>query len=197
MICEKILGTLDTLDVAGKRIEYVEIEWDEAFKRIHRKVTDGGQEIGIRMEDDSVLTRGLTQDTVIYMDDALVIAVSTPPCRVVRATVGDAHMIPKVCYEIGNRHAQLFAGEEDNVFLTPYNEPMIKMLSKIASVEAEDVTVKLDFTKRISSGAPGHSHGEEHHHHHSHEEEHHHHHSHEEEHHHHCHDEEHHHHHHE
>ena len=47
MICETIEGRLETLDTSGKKVEFVEIPWDEAFKRIHRKFTDAGREWGI------------------------------------------------------------------------------------------------------------------------------------------------------
>ena len=82
MLCEQIYGKLSETDTAGKTVEYVDMEWHEAFKKIHRKTTDKGREIGIRM-DDSVLSRGLLQDDVIYVDDELVIAVNTPPCEVI------------------------------------------------------------------------------------------------------------------
>ena len=109
MLCEQIYGKLSEADTAGKTVEYVDMEWHEAFKKIHRKTTDKGREIGIRM-DDSVLSRGLLQDDVIYVDDELVIAVNTPPCEVIEISFekGYAFMAAKVCYEIGNRHAPLF-----------------------------------------------------------------------------------------
>ena len=49
MVCEKILGKLNSFDVAGKTVDYVDIDWDDAFKKIHRKTTAQGREIGIRM----------------------------------------------------------------------------------------------------------------------------------------------------
>ncbi|HIS81762.1 MAG TPA: urease accessory protein UreE [Candidatus Scatomonas merdavium] len=159
MICEKILGMLDELDVAGKTVEYVEIEWHEAFKKIHKKTTDTGREVGIRM-DDSVLTEGLYDGKVIYMDDGLVIAVHTPPCEVIRVTVKPDHrfMAAKVCYEIGNRHAPLFYGEDEYTFITPYNEPMLQMLSGLHGVEAEKEMRKLAFDKRVSASVHNHHH---------------------------------------
>ncbi len=159
MICEKILGMLDELDVAGKTVEYVEIEWHEAFKKIHKKTTDTGREVGIRM-DDSVLTEGLYEGKVIYMDDGLVIAVHTPPCEVIRVTVKPDHrfMAAKVCYEIGNRHAPLFYGEDEYTFITPYNEPMLQMLSGLHGVEAEKEMRKLAFDKRVSASVHNHHH---------------------------------------
>ena len=79
MVCEKVLGKLSTFNVNGKTVDYVDIDWDDAFKKIHRKITAQGREIGIRM-DDSVLTHGLTEGDVLYADDQLIVAVHTPLC---------------------------------------------------------------------------------------------------------------------
>ena len=43
MICEKILGTVDTLDLKGKKLEYVDIEWHEAFKKDSQEENRDGQ----------------------------------------------------------------------------------------------------------------------------------------------------------
>ena len=109
MLCEQVLGKLHDFDTTGKTIEYVDIEWHEAFKKIHKKTTDKGTEVGIRM-DDSILARGLYQDDVIYADDEKLVVVNTPPCEVIRVSLTPGHekMSAKVCYEIGNRHAPLF-----------------------------------------------------------------------------------------
>mgnify|MGYP002681838788 CR=1 FL=1 len=148
MLCEKILGKLKDFDLTGKTVEYVDIEWHEAFKRIHRKTTDSGREVGIRL-DDSVLTRGLFQGDVIYADDEKLVVVNTPPCE---------KYVAKVCYEIGNRHAPLFWGDQENTFITIYNEPMMVMLEKLHGVKAEKKTVKLDFDRRISAAIHNHHH---------------------------------------
>ncbi|MCI7814319.1 MAG: urease accessory protein UreE [Lachnospiraceae bacterium] len=159
MICEKILGKLQEFDSSGKEIEYVDIEWHEAFKKIHKKMTDHAREIGIRM-DDSVLKRGLFQDDVIYQDNHLLIVVNTPPCEVIEISMAPGHekMIPKVCYEIGNRHAPLFFGDEENTFVTIYNEPMMQMLVGIHGVKAEKKMRKLEFDRRISASIHNHHH---------------------------------------
>ena len=158
MLCEKILGKLEEMDVKGRRVEYVEIEWHEAFKKIHRKTSDQGTDVGIRM-DDSVLTRGLFQGEVIYADEEVVVAVSTPPCEVIEISLTPGHdmMAAKVCYEIGNRHAPLFWGE-NGTYITIYDEPMMAMVSKIHGVRAEKKLMKLDFDKRISAAIHNHHH---------------------------------------
>ena len=65
MLCEQVSGKLHDFDTTGKTLEFVDIEWHEAFKKIHKKTTDKGTEVGIRM-DDSVLARGLYQDCLLY-----------------------------------------------------------------------------------------------------------------------------------
>ena len=122
MICEKILGKLTDGEFSGKKVDYVDIHWDEAFKKLHRKTSQGGTELGIRL-DDSVLTRGLNQDDVLAVEGDTVYAVNIPPCEVIVVTVDEhhPHMVAKVCYEIGNRHAPLFWGAKEGTFITPYN----------------------------------------------------------------------------
>ena len=158
MICEKILGKLNQMDCSGKTVEYVDIEWHEAFSRIHRKITDCQTEVGIRL-DDTVLTRGLVQDDVIYQDETRIIAVHTPPCEIIQITFekGWEHMAPKVCYEIGNRHAPLFWGPNHS-FVTIYNEPMYQMLKKIHGVIPHRTMGQLDFDRRISASVHNHHH---------------------------------------
>lgn len=158
MLCEQVLGKLEDLDVSGKTVEYVDIEWHEAFKKIHKKITDQGREVGIRM-DDSILSRGLFQGDVIYQDETVIVAVNTPPCEIIEIALAPGHekMAAKVCYEIGNRHAPLFWGEKDT-FITIYNEPMLVMLSKIHGVTAEKKIAKLDFDRRISASIHNHHH---------------------------------------
>lgn len=158
MLCEKILGKLNEFDTSGKVIEYIDIEWHEAFKRIHKNITNTGRQVGIRL-DDSVLVNGLYENDVIYNSDDLIVVVHTPPCDIIKVSIDKEHllMVAKVCYEIGNRHAPLFF-EDELTFITPYNEPMLLMLRKFHGVTAEKICMKLEFDKRISATVNNHHH---------------------------------------
>ena len=107
-----------------------------------------------------MLTRGLFQDDVIGEEDGAIIAVNTPPCEVIEVSLEPGHekYVAKVCYEIGNRHAPLFWGDQENTFITIYNEPMMVMLEKLHGVRAEKKTLKLDFDRRISASIHNHHH---------------------------------------
>mgnify|MGYP003200433353 CR=1 FL=1 len=100
MLCEQVSGKLHDFDTTGKTLEFVDIEWHEAFKKIHKKTTDKGTEVGIRM-DDSVLARGLYQDDVIYADETKLVVINTPPCEVIR-----------VSFEPGHEKMRRFSGEK-------------------------------------------------------------------------------------
>lgn len=160
MICEKILGNLNHEKYSNQRIEYVDIEWHDAFHKIHKKVTKEGTEVGIRLDND-VLVHGLKEGDVLYADEEKIIAVHILPCEAIIATVDQHHpeMIAKLCYEIGNRHATLFWGDDHHTFITPYTEPTLTMLNKLHGVNARVQTISLDFTKAISSSINAHTHG--------------------------------------
>ena len=85
MICEKILGKLTDGVFSGKKVDYVDIHWDEAFKKLHRKTSQGGTELGIRL-DDSVLTRGLL--LIIRIPLLTILRLSIAVLRRVALTIG-------------------------------------------------------------------------------------------------------------
>ena len=159
MLCEHILGKLQDMDTAGKEIVTVDIPWHDAFKKIHRLTTTDKKEIGIRM-DDSILTRGLRQDGVIYTDETTIVAVNIPACDAIRAKVREDHpqQIAKLCYEVGNTHTTMFRGEDDFTFYIPYHEPMMEKLSHIHGVSVEKIQIQFDFDKALSSSINNHHH---------------------------------------
>lgn len=159
MLCQQILGNIENSRIRDKKIDYVDIEWHEAFKKIHRKTTRDGAEIGIRL-DDGILTKGIRQGDILWEEGENVIAVNIPDCDVIEIWISRNHpeMTAKVCYEIGTCHASLFCGRDRNSFITPYSEPMLHMLNQIPGISVTVKQAKLDFDKRISAGVSAHTH---------------------------------------
>jgi len=156
MLVEKVIGNINDEQFKNSNIDYVDIEWHEAFKKLHRKTSQSGIEVGIKLDND-ILTRGLRQGDVLAMNEDNVIAVNIPKDKALVVKVDDTHLVPKVCYEIGNRHATLFEGSSHNEFITIYSEPMKEMLEKIgANVTVEEI--QFDFNKSISSSINAHHH---------------------------------------
>ena len=156
MLVEKVIGNINDEQFKNSNIDYVDIEWHEAFKKLHRKTSQSGIEVGIKLDND-ILTRGLRQGDVLAINEVNVIAVNIPKDKALVVKVDDTHLVPKVCYEIGNRHATLFEGSSHNEFITIYSEPMKEMLEKIgANVTVEEI--QFDFNKSISSSINAHHH---------------------------------------
>ena len=156
MLVEKVIGNINDDKFKNSKIDYVDIEWHEAFKKLHRKTSQNGIEVGIKLDND-ILTKGLRQGDVLAVNEDSIIAVNIPKDKALVVKVDDNHLIPKVCYEIGNRHATLFEGNNHNEFITVYSEPMKEMLEKIgANVTIENV--QFDFNKSISASINAHQH---------------------------------------
>ena len=156
MLVEKVIGNINDEQFKNSNIDYVDIEWHEAFKKLHRKTSQSGIEVGIKLDND-ILTRGLRQGDVLAMNEDNVVAVNIPKDKALVVKVDDTHLVPKVCYEIGNRHATLFEGSSHNEFITIYSEPMKEMLEKIgANATVEEI--QFDFNKSISSSINAHHH---------------------------------------
>jgi urease accessory protein len=168
MICEKILGNIS--EEPKLNVDYVDMEWHELHKKLHRKTTRGGVEIGIRLED-AILTEGLKQGDILFREGNRVIAVNILPADAIVINVADGHdhMAVKTGYEIGNRHAPLFWGENHRQMITPYNAPMYEMLEKIHGIRIKKDQVVFNPNKQISSAAGNHSHDHGHEHDHTHE----------------------------
>lgn len=159
IVCESIKGNLHDGEFDGCQTDFVEIEWHEAYKRIHQKVTQSGKEIGIRLGTE-ILTRGLREGDVIWQEGREVIAVRIPPSEVIVIDVDEhhPHMAHKVCYEIGNKHAALMWGDEEQQFITPYQEPTFQLLSKLHGVRIQKDMRSLNFDKAISATVNSHTH---------------------------------------
>ncbi len=159
MVCENILGNIYRENIAETVIDYVHIEWHETNKRLHRMTSDAGTDVALKLGND-VLRHGLRQGDIVYRGEDDIIAVDILPCEAIVVNISKQHedMIPKVCYEIGNRHAALFRGRDKWEFITPYNEPTKQMLAQLHGVSVMVLNMKLDFDRSISSTVHNHTH---------------------------------------
>lgn len=159
MICETVLGNLKYRLENKKEVDYVDIEWHEAFKKIHKKFTYSGTEVGIRLGNE-ILLSGLRDGDILYEDNLRIIAVNIPKCEVIKISIDEDHgfMLGKVCYEVGNRHATLFWGNNHLEVITPYNGSLLKLINSLHGVDAEVDKIKLDFDKSISASINNHTH---------------------------------------
>ena len=124
MLIQNKIGRLADLDTIGKTVDMLCIEWYEARKRILRKTTQSGKDISIKfLQENPELTEG----DVLFVDDAIIIAVSVNACNCIVVQPKNMFEMASVCYEIGNKHLPLFY--EADQLMVPFEMPLYKLLS--------------------------------------------------------------------
>ena len=154
MITEKITGKLTQTD---KQVDYVSIDWFERDKKLLRKTTDKGEEIGIKIPTP------LNENDIIYEDENRIIAVTIAPCDLIAVKISDIREMGRLCFELGNRHLSLAIGEDE--VKCPYDAPTLEYLKKLG-FKAEKIHGKFTgYTEcRGHAHSDGeHTHGNEHH----------------------------------
>lgn len=156
MLVENIKGNINIGGNDYLEIDYVDFEWFEVYKKLHKKISRAGRDISIKF-DNFILTTGLRDGDILDIDGKTVIVVNILPCEALVIETEHCHLVPKICYEIGNKHAPLFFGSKENEFVTPYNEPTKILMEKLgAKVTVQ--TIKLDFNHTISATVSSHTH---------------------------------------
>lgn len=157
MKIEKTLGVLP--QNPEKEVDFVSIDWYNSCKKIQRLTSKNGREVGISL-DEHTAQHGLKQNDILWEEQDFFLAVEVRPCEVLVISGENPHLIPKISYEIGNRHAPFFYHDNHKDFITPFDKPMQVMLEKIGATLSVE-TLKINLNHNISSshgGGHGHSH---------------------------------------
>jgi urease accessory protein len=123
MIIKEKIGNLKDIDIKGRVVDYLELEWYETNKRILHKKTKAAKEIVLKFLNKN---KDLTEGDILYEDAKELIVVSIKPCAVMVIKPKSMYEIAYACYEIGNKHLPLFYENEE--LLVPYEAPLYKML---------------------------------------------------------------------
>ena len=166
MVIEHILGATSEEKYRGAKLDFVEIDWYDCQKKIHRKISRSGRDIAIRL-DEETQHRGLQQGDVLLADGETAVVVDIPAVKAIVAKAESPQQIAKICYEIGNRHAPLYyVNYTENYFAIPYDTPFELLFTKLG-IAYEVKKINLDIRQRISGTADHahtHDHGEMHNH---------------------------------
>lgn len=141
MLIEKAVAHHGEIDLDSYRIDPVTFEWYELNKKILRKTSASGKDLGLRLKDGAESW----QDGDILLcsgNEAVVIMVN--PCACLAVVWHSELELAQICYQIGNRHVALFVGADNQSLLMPYDEPLQIMLAKmgISCCLVEDKLVK-------------------------------------------------------
>lgn len=151
LIIEKIIGNLKDIEVKGRSLDTVDVEWYEVNKKILKKDTASGKEIGIRFSEHKKINDG----DILYMDDSEIIAVNIPESEAILIEPKNMVDMGTICYEIGNQHVQLFLTESS--IIIPYEKPLMELLSKKGFNPKKEM-------RKLVNGVECHKHSHHHHH---------------------------------
>lgn len=165
MILTNVCGTLADAPYAGKKVDPLQLDYADAQKRLLRRTTREGRDIALRLEPEAQL-RGLRDGDVLLVDGDTVVAVEILPTLSLVAKPEGLEAIARFCYEVGNRHAPLYALGETAVgglsFAVLYDAAMEHLLKKL-QVPYEKQAVKLEERCRLKLLSGTHHHAHAHH----------------------------------
>lgn len=127
MLVEKILGNIKDFPVENRKVDKVYVDWYELDKKLLRKTSEAGEEVGIRL--DGHAHGHLHEGDVLYADEKRVIVVDILPCELTVVDVHSMQEMGRLCFELGNRHLSLSIGEHQ--VSVPYDAPTFEYLTKL------------------------------------------------------------------
>ncbi len=124
MLVKNILGNVYHGQLGDREIDTVNLHWYELEKRVLRKVSTRGRDIGIYLEDNT----GLTDGDILILESEYAVVVNLLPEEVISINPGNINEMGEVCYFLGNRHVPVIITESEVV--TVYDAPLWEALQK-------------------------------------------------------------------
>lgn len=124
MIIEKILGNISELKNETRSIDEVYVDWFDVDKKILKKSSGKGKDIGIKLLSPTRLKDG----DILYADHNEIVIITIPLCDVILIRPNTMEQMGRICYEIGNKHIPLFLNQGE--ITVNFDEPLFKLLEK-------------------------------------------------------------------
>ncbi|MCL6634447.1 MAG: urease accessory protein UreE [Peptococcaceae bacterium] len=126
MILDKVIGNInDGLLFPVKKVEVVELSWEEMGKRRLRKRTASGRDVGIVRTAKEPFKDG----DILCVEEDAVIVLRLRETEVLVVEPRDMKEMGTVCYQLGNRHLPVMILDESVV--CPCDQTLIPMLEKL------------------------------------------------------------------
>lgn len=150
MLIQKKIGNIGMIDLNGRTVDLLPIEWYETNKRILHKRSEAGKSVVMKfLKEDP----DLRQDDIVFEDESCVVLIQIQPCEAIVVHPATMYEMASLCYEIGNKHLPLFI--EGNEVLVPYEAPLFRLLS---AAGFKPVVEKRKLLHSIKSSVLPHSH---------------------------------------
>lgn len=148
ILINSIQGNVQSFDIGARVIDLLQLEWFETNKKIMRRHTRDGLEIG--WKGLPVLQDG----DVLWADGHTVVVVSIQAAPAIVLKPLTMLDMATICYEIGNKHLPIFIVNEE--VLVPFEDPLFRWL---AAKGYEPVQENRVLTNMLRSNVQPHEHG--------------------------------------
>lgn len=123
ILINSIQGNVQSFDIGARVIDLLQLEWFETNKKVMRRHTLNGLEIGWKAGKGLPV---LQDGDILWTDDHMVVAASILPAAAIVLKPLTMLDMATICYEIGNKHLPLFIVNED--VLVPFEDPLFRWL---------------------------------------------------------------------
>jgi urease accessory protein len=151
ILINSIQGNVQSFDLGARVIDLLQLEWFETNKKIMRRHTRDGREIGWKVVKGFPV---LQDGDILWSDDHTVIAVSILPAQAIVLKPTKLLDMATICYEIGNKHLPLFIVHDE--VLVPYEDPLFRWLEAKGYQPVKEDRV---LTNMLRSNVQPHEHG--------------------------------------
>lgn len=125
IVVSEIIRNAKGEDLSGKEIDFFDIEWFESTRKLLRKVSHKGVEVGLKILKESLR---LKHHDVIWEDGNKIMLINILPADAVVVQPKTMREMGTVCFEVGNQHIPIFI-ENDEVII-PYEDPIFHKLER-------------------------------------------------------------------
>jgi urease accessory protein len=122
MLIEKVLRHISEYP-PDLKVETVNFSWWERDKKIMKKLSSAGEEIGLRLGE------ALSDGDVLFADATRIVVAVLESAELITVNVTSRREMGEVCFALGNRHLPISIGEEQ--VCVPYDAPTLAYLTKL------------------------------------------------------------------
>ena len=125
LVVSEVIRNAKGEDLSSKEVDFFDIEWFESTRKLLRKVSHKGEEVGLRILKENLR---LKHHDVLWEDGNKILLVNVLPSDAVVVQPKTMREMGTICFEIGNQHIPIFI--ENDEIIIPYEDPIFNLLKK-------------------------------------------------------------------
>ena len=105
IVVSEVIRNAKGEDLSSKEVDFFDIEWFESTRKLLRKISQKGEEVGMRVLKENFR---LKHHDVLWEDGNKILLVNILPSDAVVVQPKTMREMGTICFEIGNQHIPIF-----------------------------------------------------------------------------------------